>query len=45
MAGDIICRTDREGRFTFCNQTALTMLHFTENEVVGAWVAQVRPAR
>ena len=43
MAGDIICRTDREGRFTFCNQTALTMLHFTENEVVGrGWLKFVR---
>jgi diguanylate cyclase (GGDEF)-like protein/PAS domain S-box-containing protein len=35
MAGDIIYRTDRLGRFTFCNQTALTMLHLTEHELLG----------
>lgn len=35
MAGDIIYRTDKSGRFTFCNQTALNMLHWTEEEVMG----------
>ncbi len=35
LAGDIIYRTDAQGRFTFCNQAALTMLHFTEEEVLG----------
>jgi diguanylate cyclase (GGDEF)-like protein/PAS domain S-box-containing protein len=35
MAGDIIYRTDHLGRFTFCNQTALTMLHLTERELMG----------
>jgi len=28
LAGDIVCRTDGLGRFTFCNRTALGMLHF-----------------
>lgn len=35
LAGDVICRTDEHGRFTFCNQAALAMLHFAENEVIG----------
>ena len=35
LAGDIICRTDAHGRFTFFNQSALAMLHFGESEVVG----------
>ena len=35
LAGDIIYRTDEQGRFTFCNQAALAMLHFTEVEVLG----------
>jgi diguanylate cyclase (GGDEF)-like protein/PAS domain S-box-containing protein len=35
LAGDIICRTDRQGRFTFFNQSAMGMLHFTEAEVIG----------
>ncbi len=35
LAGDIICRTDAQGRFTFCNQAALAMLHYTEAEVIG----------
>lgn len=35
LAGDIICRTDDQGRFTFFNQAALSMLHFTEAEVLG----------
>ncbi|MGA2712881.1 MAG: diguanylate cyclase [Bryobacteraceae bacterium] len=35
LAGDIICRTDAQGRFTFFNQSALAMLHFGESEVVG----------
>ena len=35
QAGDIIYRTDPEGRFTFCNQSALTMLHYQESEVIG----------
>jgi diguanylate cyclase (GGDEF)-like protein/PAS domain S-box-containing protein len=35
LAGDIICRTDELGRFTFCNQAALTSLHFGQTEVIG----------
>ena len=35
LAGDIIYRTDEHGRFTFCNQAAITMLHYTEVEVIG----------
>jgi PAS domain S-box-containing protein len=35
QAGDIIYRTDPEGRFTFCNQSALQMLHYQESEVLG----------
>jgi diguanylate cyclase (GGDEF)-like protein/PAS domain S-box-containing protein len=35
LAGDIIYSTDEQGRITFCNQTALTMLHFAEGEVIG----------
>ena len=33
-AGDIIYRADEKGRFTFINQAALSMLHFTEREVI-----------
>lgn len=35
LAGDIICRTDAQGRFTFFNQSAMAMLHFSEPEVIG----------
>ncbi len=35
LAEDIICRTDAAGRFTFCNQAALSILHYTEAEVIG----------
>jgi diguanylate cyclase (GGDEF)-like protein/PAS domain S-box-containing protein len=35
LAGDIIYRTDEQGRFTFCNQASLAMLHYTEVEVLG----------
>jgi diguanylate cyclase (GGDEF)-like protein/PAS domain S-box-containing protein len=35
QAGDIIYRTDQQGRFTFCNQSALAMLHYQESEVTG----------
>lgn len=35
LAGDIIYRTDEAGRFNFCNQAALAMLHYTEAEVIG----------
>jgi diguanylate cyclase (GGDEF)-like protein/PAS domain S-box-containing protein len=35
LAGDIIYRTDGEGRFTFCNQALLTLLHFSISEVIG----------
>jgi diguanylate cyclase (GGDEF)-like protein/PAS domain S-box-containing protein len=35
LAGDFIYRTDEEGRFTFCNQAALTSLHFSKPEVIG----------
>jgi diguanylate cyclase (GGDEF)-like protein/PAS domain S-box-containing protein len=43
MAGDIICRTDRMGRFTYCNPTALSMLRLTGDEVLGrSWLKLVR---
>lgn len=43
LAGDIICRTDAEGRFTFCNQAALVSLHFAETEVIGrSWLKLIR---
>jgi diguanylate cyclase (GGDEF)-like protein/PAS domain S-box-containing protein len=43
LAGDIICRTDEQGRFTFCNQAALTSLHFSESEVIGrSWLKLIR---
>lgn len=35
LAGDIIYRTDAEGRFVFCNQAALTLLHLSKAEVIG----------
>jgi diguanylate cyclase (GGDEF)-like protein/PAS domain S-box-containing protein len=35
LAGDIIYRTDAQGRFTFCNRSSLAMLHYTEAEVFG----------
>lgn len=34
-ASDIIYRTDKSGRFTFCNQAALNLLHWTGEEVIG----------
>ncbi len=43
LAGDIICRTDEQGRFTFCNQAGLTSLHFSQAEVMGrSWLKLVR---
>ena len=43
LAGDIICRTDEHGRFIFCNQAALTSLHFGQTEVMGrSWLKVVR---
>jgi diguanylate cyclase (GGDEF)-like protein/PAS domain S-box-containing protein len=43
LAGDIICRTDEQGRFTFCNQAALTSLHLGKTEVMGrSWLKLVR---
>ena len=46
LAGDIICRTDEQGRFTFCNQAALTSLHFSESEVIGrSWLKLIRQDR
>ncbi len=43
LAGDIICRTDETGRFTFCNQAALALLHFSQTEVIGrSWLKLVR---
>jgi diguanylate cyclase (GGDEF)-like protein/PAS domain S-box-containing protein len=43
LAGDIICRTDERGRFTFCNQAALTSLHLSEAEVMGrSWLKLIR---
>jgi diguanylate cyclase (GGDEF)-like protein/PAS domain S-box-containing protein len=35
LAGDIIYRTDKQGRFTFCNPAGLTSLHYTEVEAMG----------
>ena len=44
LAGDIICRTDELGRFIFCNQAALTLLHFGQSEVIGrSWLKLIRP--
>lgn len=34
-ASDIIYRTDKSGRLTFCNQAALNLLHWTREEVIG----------
>jgi diguanylate cyclase (GGDEF)-like protein/PAS domain S-box-containing protein len=43
LAGDIICRTDELGRFTFCNQAALASLHYSQTEVIGrSWLKLVR---
>jgi diguanylate cyclase (GGDEF)-like protein/PAS domain S-box-containing protein len=35
LAGDIIYRTDAQGRFIFCNQSGLTLLHFSKAEMIG----------
>ncbi len=35
LAGDFIYRTDAQGRFVFCNQAALSLLHFSKAEVIG----------
>jgi len=35
LAGDIIYRTDRHGRFTFCNQAFLSNMHFSQQELIG----------
>jgi len=43
LAGDFICRTDAQGRFTFCNQAALASMHFSQTEVNGrSWLKFVR---
>ena len=43
LAGDIICRTDEQGRFTFCNHAALASLHLSQSEVIGrSWVKLIR---
>jgi diguanylate cyclase (GGDEF)-like protein/PAS domain S-box-containing protein len=43
LAGDIICRTDDQGRFTFCNQAGLTSLHFSQAEIMGrSWLKLIR---
>lgn len=43
LAGDVICRTDDQGRFTFCNPAALAMLHFSEAELLGrSWLRLIR---
>jgi len=43
LAGDIICRTDTQGRFTLCNQAGLNLLHFSQSEVIGrSWLRFVR---
>jgi diguanylate cyclase (GGDEF)-like protein/PAS domain S-box-containing protein len=35
LAGDVIYRTDRHGRLTFCNQAFITTLHYTSQELIG----------
>jgi diguanylate cyclase (GGDEF)-like protein/PAS domain S-box-containing protein len=35
LAGDMIFRTDAQGRFTFCNQALLSLLHLSRQEVIG----------
>lgn len=46
LAGDIICRTDAQGRFTLCNQSALTSLFFSQSEVIGRqWLKFVQQDR
>src|ERR1700743_1088542 len=35
FASDIIYCTDCEGRFTYCNQTARSVLGYNQNEVLG----------
>lgn len=43
LAGDMICRMDNQGRFTFCNQAAQATLHFGEAELIGrSWLKLVR---
>jgi PAS domain S-box-containing protein len=34
-AGDIIYRADAEGRFTWCNPTAVRLLKYSESELIG----------
>ncbi len=34
-AGDIIFRTDKHGRFTYCNQAARAVIHLSEQEILG----------
>jgi len=34
-AGDIIYRADAEGRFTYCNPTAVRLLRYAETELIG----------
>ena len=35
LAADMIFRLDEQGRFTYCNQAALQLLHYGEQEVIG----------
>jgi len=35
LAADMIFRLDEQGRFTYCNQAALQLLHYGEMEVIG----------
>jgi diguanylate cyclase (GGDEF)-like protein/PAS domain S-box-containing protein len=35
LAGDLIYRTDGDGRFTFANHATFTALHFNKSEVIG----------
>jgi len=43
MAGDLIFRADQFGKFTYCNQTALNVLHLSQRELIGrSWLKLVR---
>ncbi len=35
LAADMIFRLDEQGRFTYCNQASLQLLHYGEQEVIG----------
>ena len=35
LATDMVCRLDNQGRLTYCNPAALSLLHYGEQEVIG----------